>query len=155
VILAAAQAQVPAQIANLADVATVAAAIAAIVAIFLAIPQLRHNTKALQLQVFESVFKDIRQLDHMWIEQNFEHGMTKEQRQAWCASFFNTVEYVCFLISHKMVRQKELNEFWKVALPVWWKQFNDYVGAGLIKDDARMFTEFKQMCRQFVKVGMS
>jgi hypothetical protein len=146
-----AAAQVPVPTASSAEIwtiigslATAAAAVAAITAIFLAIPQLRHNTKALQLQVFESVFKDIRQLDHIWIEQNFDHGMTKEQRRAWCASFFNTVEYLCFLMNKDMVREKELNEFWGTALPKWQKQFQKYVREDLITDSPDMFCEFKK-----------
>jgi hypothetical protein len=136
-------------------IASAVTAIAALIAVLLVIPQLTHNTQALQLQttalqlqVFDSVFKDIRQLDHSWIEQNFDHGMTKEQRQAWCASFFNTLEYLCFLMNHRMVRQDELRQFFDTALPAWWKQFNDYRKLGLIHDAETLFSEFKGLCKE-------
>jgi hypothetical protein len=128
--------------------ASVITALAALAAVTLVIPQLLHNTRALQLQVFDSVFKDIRQLDHMWIEQGFDHGMTKEQRQAWCASFFNTLEYLCFLINHKMVRQDELRQFFGTSLPEWWKQFNKYRQQGLLHDTEALFSEFKGLCKE-------
>jgi hypothetical protein len=142
-------------ISNGADAWTIVSAVTsaimaavAVLALVLAIPQLRHNARTLQLQVFESIFRDIRQLEHMWIEQKFDAGMPKEQRQAWCASFFNTVEYLCFLMNHEIVRQKELHDFFDGALPVWHNQFNEYIRQGLLTDTPAMFTEFKKICEK-------
>lgn len=136
----------PWEIANL--VASILAACAALLAVVLAVPQLRHNAQALQLQVFESIFKDIRELDHSWIEKDFRHKMTVEEKKAWCASFFNTVEYLCFLVNHGMMRSKELHDFFKLALEGWWKQFEKYRGEDLFHDDERSFIEFKKICNR-------
>lgn len=129
-------------------VGSAVAAIAALAAVSLAVPALKLNAKSIQINVLDSTFKDIRQLEHVWVENGLGDGFTEEQRQAWCASFFNTIEYMCFLTNHKLVDQKELREFFDSALLLWWDQFGQYRSRGWIKDKESSFTEFKAACNR-------
>jgi hypothetical protein len=63
---------------------------------------IRQNTRAMELQVLESIFQDIRELDRECIAE-FQ-GWTHEQRNAWSATFFNTVEYLCFMVNHRITQ---------------------------------------------------
>ncbi|HEV2499212.1 MAG TPA: hypothetical protein VGY31_06505 [Terriglobia bacterium] len=127
---------------------TVAAASAALIGLVFVVYQLRQNSRTLQLQVLEGIFRDIRELDEKWIEKNFSAEMREEEKKAWCATFFNTVEYFCFLINRKIVRQKELRDFFIVGLRHWWKQFEEYRIKGLIIDTSDSFEEFKRLCKE-------
>lgn len=132
----------------LSTLGTVVTAVAAVIGLIFVIYQLWQNSRTLQLQVLEGIFRDIRGLEGMWIEKNFSTKMTAEEKQAWCATFFNTVEYLCFLINRKMVRQKELRDFFIVGLRHWWKQFEEYRAEELITDTAETFEEFKSLCKK-------
>ncbi len=132
----------------LSALGTVATAIAAIAGLIFVVYQLRQNSRSLQLQAFEGIFRDIRELDETWIEKKFVTDMTAEAKKAWCASFFNTVEYLCFLINHKMVRQKELRDFFIIGLREWHKQLQAYKNEGWINDAPELFKEFKSLCKK-------
>ena len=122
------------------------AALAATIGLFAAWKQLRHNEAATQLQVFESVFRDIRDLEQKRIEsvENFPD----EQWRAWNASFFNTVEYLVFLMNRKVVRNDELHEFFKDALPGWCGDLQARLDDKTLIDGPKMFAELKQACRE-------
>jgi len=129
------------------SVGTLATAAAAIAGLCFVVYQLRQNSRSLQLQAFEAIFRDIRELDKTWIKKNFMTHMPQAERTAWCASFFNTIEYLCFLINHRMVRQKELRDFFVFGLGEWWKQFQSYKTQGWIIDTPEGFVEFKKVCK--------
>jgi hypothetical protein len=72
------------------------------------------------------------------------HGWQDPRKKAWCATFFNTVEYLCFLVNHKLVHQEALEHFFfSEALPDWWKQFQEYTNAGLIADSGTNVPEMR------------
>ena len=73
--------------------------------------------------------------------------MPLAEKKAWCASFFNTIEYLCFLINRRMVRQKEPRDFFVFGLREWWKQFDSYKAQGWIIDTPDGFLEFKRLCK--------
>lgn len=129
-------------------IGTVVAAVSAVAGLVFVGCQLRQNSRALQLQVLEGVFRDIRELDKAWIEKKFHTGMSPEEKMAWCAGFFNTVEYLCFLINRNMVRHKELRDFFILGLREWRKQFEKCVAGGLITDTPAIFVEFKLLCER-------
>jgi hypothetical protein len=130
----------------LSSLGTLGTAVAAIGGLGFVVYQLRQNSRSLQLQAFEGIFHDIRELDKIWIEKNCMTDMPLAEKKAWCASFFNTIEYLCFLINHRMVRQKELRDFFVVGLREWWKQFQSYRTQGWIIDTPEGFAEFKKLC---------
>jgi hypothetical protein len=127
---------------------TIATAVTAILGLVFVVYQLRQNSRSLQIGAFESIFHDIRDLEKMWIEKNFATDMPAAERRAWCASFFNTIEYLCFLINHRMVRQRELRDFFMLGLREWWKQFQSYQTQGWITDTPEGFAEFKRLCKK-------
>ena len=127
---------------------TLATAVAAILGLGFVGYQLYQNSKALQLQVLEGIFRDIRELDRTWIEKKFLTEMPAAEKAAWCSSFFNTIEYLCFLINWRMVRSRELRDFFIVGLRVWWSQFENYREQRWITDTPDMFKEFKVLCKR-------
>jgi hypothetical protein len=107
---------------------------------------IRQNTRAMGLQVLESIFKDIRQLDREYIGEFARWNPA--QRNAWSATFFNTVEYLCFVVNRKITRDEALKKFFfDEALPAWRKTFDEHVRDGIIKDAPEMFPEFKRAYR--------
>ena len=108
---------------------------------------LRHNTRALQVQVLEGIFRDIRELDRQYIAE-FEL-MSSQQKTAWSASFFNTVEYLCFLIHSKLAPRDALSAFFfDGALSEWRAMFEKHVSAAIIRDNVDQFLEFKKAVAQ-------
>jgi hypothetical protein len=70
------------------------------------------------------------------------------QKNAWSATFFNTVEYLCFLVNRKITRNEALKTFFfDEALPAWRKTFDEHSAKGFINDAPEMFPEFKKAYR--------
>lgn len=123
-------------------IATALASLIAALALVAAWLGLRQNTRALQIQVLEGVFRDIRELDRQYIAE-FEQ-MSSAQQTAWSATFFNTVEYLCFLVRGKHAPPDALKAFFfDQALPAWRATFDDHVGRGILGRDEGQFKEFK------------
>lgn len=123
--------------------ATAVGSIVAAGALVCGVIGLRQNTRALKWQILEAVFHDIRELDRQHIAE-FE-GMTGPQKTAWSHTFFNTVEYLCFTVNHRLAPADDLQSFFFVeALPAWRKMFDEHVTNGIIVDAGDLFTEFKR-----------
>jgi len=106
---------------------------------------IRQNTRGMELQVLESIFRDIRELDRQWIAEF--NLWNPAQKTAWSATFFNTVEYLCFVVNHRITEDGVLKRFFfDDALPAWRKMFTEHVQNGIIKDTPKMFPEFKRAC---------
>jgi hypothetical protein len=111
--------------------------------LFLAWRGIKQNTRAMELQVLESIFRDIRELDREYIAE-FE-DWSHEQKNAWSASFFNTVEYLCFMVNHRITTDAALrNFFFTDALPSWQEMLTKHVNDGFIMDSESNFREFKK-----------
>jgi hypothetical protein len=82
--------------------------------------QLRESRKATQLQVFDATFKDVRALEHEYYTS--VQGTGEAQEQQWCNRFFNTLEYLAFLINTKLVPDKLILRFYKDALIEWYDE---------------------------------
>ena len=109
---------------------------------------IRQNTRALELQVLESIFRDIRELDREYLA-DFPH-LGHDQQNAWSATFFNTVEYLCFIVNSKITRDELLNKFFfQEALPAWRKLLIEQSEKGIIRDSPEMFPEFKKAYNRF------
>ena len=130
----------------LSSIGTVVAALAAAIGLIGTWRGLRHNTRALELQVLESIFRDIRELDAQYLTDFATWAPAK--RTAWSATFFNTVEYLCFIINRKITSESALRKFFfDEGLPAWRKQFDEHVKSGIIRDAHEMFPEFKKAYR--------
>ena len=107
---------------------------------------IRQNARAMELQVLDSIFRDVRELDRQYLA-NFANW-DDAQKNAWSATFFNTVEYLCFVVNHQITRDTVLKRFFfDDALPAWRKRFDEHVRDGVMKDAPEMFPEFKRAYR--------
>ena len=128
------------------SVATAVGAIVAACGLIGAWLGIRHNTRAMELQVLDSIFKDVRELDRQQLAKFA--AWNAAEKNAWSATFFNTVEYLCFVVNHRITKDKVLKEFFfDEALPAWRGMFDDHVRDGFIKDAPHMFPEFKSACQ--------
>ena len=103
---------------------------------------LRQTSRAVQLQVFESIFREIRRLDAEYQVEFREKNIAPNER--WCFEFFNTTEYLAYLINHKMVRHKELYDFYEPGFLAWDQTFGQHINTS-IREDPNKFREFKKL----------
>jgi hypothetical protein len=73
--------------------------------------------------------------------------MTSEAKTAWSASFFNTVEYLCFMLNKKFISNKDMQDFFTSsgALSAWRSMFDQHVSEKILGDGPSAFSEFKKM----------
>lgn len=99
--------------------------------------------RAAQLQMFEGIFRDIRQLDSQFLKHT-EEGSALDP--AWRFEFFNTLEFLAYLINHEMIETTELVEFFKIGFKVWARTFEKMFSQEQVKD-SQFFPEFKKIAR--------
>jgi len=132
--------------------ATAIATIFAAIGLFMTGAGMRQNALATQLQVLEGIFRDIRELDQRYLA-NFG-GMSGTEKTAWSSAFFNTVEYLCFVVNNKLARRDALQGFFAEALPSWKRTFDEHVSQGILIDKPHHFSEFKQACVTWSTVSL-
>ncbi len=121
------------------SIATVVVTVLALIGAALA---LRRNAQAVELQVLEGIFRDLRGLDREYLA-TF-HEMTKAEKNAWSTAFFNTVEYLCFVVNRGFVPNKRLRAFFfESALLSWRTLFEEHQASGVLTVTSGMFTEFQ------------
>lgn len=113
---------------------------------------MRQNAFATQLQVLEGIFRDIRELDQRYLA-NFG-DMSGIERTAWSSTFFNTVEYLCFVVNNKLARRDALQSFFAESLPSWKRTFDEHVSQGILTDKPHLFSEFKRACVEWSTVSL-
>ena len=113
---------------------------------------MRQNALATQLQVLEGIFRDIRELDNRYLS-NFE-SMSDTEKNAWSFTFFNTVEYLCFVVNNRLARKDALQGFFAEALLSWKETFDDHVEKNILKDRPHLFSEFKAACVTWSTVSL-
>ena len=109
--------------------------------LFFAKQAIDKSSVATELQVLDSLFKDVRTLESDLVQcfPTWNH----ERKTAWCSSFYNTVEYICLIVNNDLVSTGALKKFFDGAVLFWRKQYDEHVKAGLIEDSADRFPEFK------------
>ena len=72
--------------------------------------------------------------------------MTPEEKTAWSATFFNTVEYLCFMVNRDLISNSDLRQFFisSEALPAWKTMFDQHVSEKILGDGPTLFSEFKK-----------
>jgi hypothetical protein len=132
---------------NIAAIASVVSTVVAGFSLIVALRALRHNTRAMELQALQSIFHDVRELDRQYLAEFMTWD--DSQKNAWSATFFNTAEYLCFVVNRKVTKDKELRGFFfQDALPAWRKMLDEHAKAGYIKNTDEMFPELKKAYRQ-------
>ena len=86
---------------------------------------MRQNALATQLQFLKGIFRDIRELDRRYLSE-FE-SMSNSEKTAWSSTFFNTVEYLFFVVNNELARRDALQGFFAESLPSWKKTFDDHI----------------------------
>lgn len=104
-----------------------------------------QNSRAIQLQVLENVFRDIRDLERIYYESYADKS--DAEKQHWDALFFNTLEYLAFLINRRIVRRGRLLDFYRDALPTWRGMF-ERLASDEVKRLPYKYPEFKKLCRK-------
>jgi hypothetical protein len=108
------------------------------------------QVQSMELQILESVFRDVRELDREYLTE-FD-SWTNDQKNAWSASFFNTIEYLCFIVNSKIVANKALKEFFfTAALPAWKAMLQDHQESGFLPKNQEGFPEFRKACEAYLK----
>lgn len=111
-------------------IVSVVAALAAAASAFFAGVALRRNSKAVRLQVLESILRDIRDLD------------TDPPQQP--RKLFNTIEYLSFVVNRRLIPGAELADFYRIGIVHWYEQvFPKHEPDGY--RDPAAFVEFKRL----------
>ena len=101
--------------------------------------------RAAQLQLFHSIFQEIKKLDQDYIRL-FRNTNTRPSKD-WCFDFFNTLEYLAFLLNHGLIEREGLSEFYDDAVRHWHRTFNENTDKKDL-DDPDFYPEFKRLHRQ-------
>jgi len=118
---------------------SIASAVGAVLSAIYAAKQAAAAKRATVLQMFESIFKEIRQLDARVAAHD-------PPDPTLLAEFFNTVEFLAYVINHKMLDSPELTAFFDEAFPVWYRTFQKYLPEEQVKN-AKFLAEFKKRVR--------
>ena len=102
------------------------------------------SRRAIQLQVFDGIFRDVKKLDAEFAAQFKSQGAEPSPR--WCQDFFNTLEYMAFLLNHKMILREEMHDFYRDAVIHWHATFEANATRAAL-DDPAFFPEFKKLYR--------
>jgi hypothetical protein len=100
---------------------------------------LKATSRATEMQVLEGVLREIRELDRQFIQ-----GLEGVELSAWSATYFNTIEYLCFIVNRRLVHIESLEDFFFAdALPAWSNLFDEHQRTGVLAETAE-FAEFKR-----------
>ncbi len=97
------------------------------------------------LQVFDGIFRDIKALDDDYFRE-FKSKSAIPTKQ-WCFNFFNTIEYLAYLLNRGLVLRDELQGFYKDAVLHWYKTFVENCTVADL-NDPDFYPEFKKLCRR-------
>ena len=129
---------------NVSMVATIAAVIVAAIAAAVAAFQLRESRRATQLQVFDATFNKLRELEESYRRENPKEGSERH----WFNGFFNTLEYMSFLVNEKFIPQKLFTRFYRDAFILWFETIFLEKADAEQKSDPQRFFEFKKLYKR-------
>ena len=132
--------------AGVAAGAAVVAAIVAVVAAAFAYLQLRESSRATQLQVFDATFTKLRALEDDFYTKNPKSDSAAERQ--WCSGFFNTLEYMCFLVNEGFIPPKPFISFYRDAIIQWYDNIFIKKADDEQQDDPQRFPELKKLYKQ-------
>ena len=107
----------------------------------------RKNNKTKQLEILESVYKDIKALEQRYYDEY--DGKEGKDVKTWDFQFFNQIEWLSFLINEKKLKDKKLVNFFKPAISDWYdNMFVKHWEKSVIEDE-KQFEEFKKLYKKF------
>jgi hypothetical protein len=104
-----------------------------------------RNSEVRQLQMADSIFRDLQRLERQ-LSDITSNGLVQDANKlkTWEVEFFNNLEWVCFMINKKKLREKKLVLFFKDAIIGWYNDiFLKYASEQEISD-SRQYTELKK-----------
>ncbi len=109
--------------------------------------QIRANNKTKQLEILETVYRDIKALEQRYYD-GYEDNPEKNV-QSWDYQFFNQLEWFSFLINENKLKDKKLIDFFKPAIIGWYEDmFVKHFNKSDV-DDPKQFEEFKKLYKKF------
>ena len=126
------------------------AGIATATALCFTIGSFRGLRKTEEIRLAESVFKDIRILQKDLSDINSTSGdldipeAEERRKNSWRSQFFNTLEWLSFLINENKIKDKNVIKFFKPAIMKWYDDiFVKYMGNAVT--DPEEFPELKKV----------
>lgn len=137
---------------TVSEIVSVSSLVVSVGALLYAAKSVNASRRATQLQIFDGIFKEIRKLDAEYATAFKSQGTKPTER--WCHDFFNTVEYMAFLLNRKMILREEMHDFYKDAVIYWHKTFEENASRKDL-DNPDCFPEFKKLYRTLKNDGMA
>lgn len=129
-----------------AAIGQILSALFALLALAFAFWTIWQNKKTIELQIFESIMHDIRDLEFKF-HQEYKDKPDADKK-VWDSGFFNTVEYFCFLTNNGFLSNKKVQSFFRDSIIGWYEGM--YVvnyGTEHVSDPAK-FSEFKTLYKR-------
>jgi hypothetical protein len=107
------------------------------------------SRKTEQIRLSESILKDIRDSEDQ-IDKLIKDNASKEDKQEWGRRFFNTVEWLSFLINNKHITEQTLIDFYKPSFKMWHEEWfnHDYLEKDY-RDNKKNYEEFRKLYDYF------
>ena len=99
------------------------------------------SADAAQIQVFENIFRDIQQQEQQFYGAKSASPEDKALRDRM---FFNTINYLAFLLDSKILRRAEFLDYFRDAFLYWWTLFEREVPE-VDRNNTRNYPEFKRV----------
>jgi hypothetical protein len=133
----------------LSTVGTLVAAVAAVVGLWFAVVTMRQSNRAVQLQVLEHLVSQIRDLEFRY---NTEYkNKSEEDKRFWDCQFFNTIEFLAFVINRRLTRAHEIAEFFKGGVIHWYEDLflrnfpkTDHVNPDKFPEFKKLYSKLKE-----------
>ena len=128
---------------NVSTLATIAAVIVAAIAARVATLQLRESSRATQVQVFDSTFNKLREREESYYTEKPKPDSLEKKH--WLSGFFNTLEYVSFLINTGLIPEKLFIRFYRDAIIDWYENIFLTEADDEEQTDPKLYPELKQL----------
>ena len=126
--------------------ASVVAVIVAASGVVFAGLQLRQSRKATQVQVFGEIFNKLGELQNRYNEIDTSSGSADQDR--WLSEFFNTLEYMAFLVNEGFVPKKSFMHFYQDAILGGYEEIFQKFATSDQKNNADRYTELKKIYKR-------
>ncbi len=120
--------------------------IAASAAAFFAGWQLKESRKATQFQVFDATFRALHTLEDRYYTETSTGGNDAERH--WRSGFFNTLEYMSFLVNEDLVPRKRFTRFYHDAIIDWYENIFIERAYPEQRTDPQRLPELKKLYKQ-------
>jgi hypothetical protein len=134
----------------LIDTAQIIAGFAAAAALIITHFTFRNFGKSEEIKLAESVFKDIRMLEDKKSELPGYQQMYEDKYKDWASLFFNTLEWLSFLINSHKIKDEKIIGFFKDGIIEWYEKIflEKYYITKEQVNDSKEYKEFKKLYKR-------